>query len=274
MISIIVPCYNQAQFLDECLISILNQTYINWECIVVDDGSPDDTEFVMLKWLKKDKRFRYLKKQNAWVAAARNSGILVSKGDYILPLDADDKISSNFLELSIKKIKESQSCKLVYGRAFKFGIENEEWKLEKYSFDRMKYDNLIYVTALFRKSDWEKIGGYDELGLIGGWEDWDFWLSLLKDGGKVAYIHEIEFYYRIKEDSTIKRFTRDQNLMKKNRDYLFEKHRSIYTNLSNYEMYLQTTNGYKNAQFDNRLNQMKVIDLLYLIVNKIKKRIF
>lgn len=72
LISVIVPCYNQAQYLDECLQSVLDQTYQNWECIIVNDGSPDNTEEIALRWTKKDSRFRYLKKENEGLSSARN----------------------------------------------------------------------------------------------------------------------------------------------------------------------------------------------------------
>jgi glycosyltransferase involved in cell wall biosynthesis len=273
MVSIIVPCFKQAEYLDECLTSVLDQTYTNWECIVVDDGSPDNTEEIMSFWTKKDERFRYLKKQNGGLAAARNSGIMASNGTFILPLDADDKISENYIEYCVKVLESSESNKLAYGRSFKFGVVNEEWKLETYSFEKLKFNNMIYCTALFRKSDWEKIGGYDESGLR-GWEDWDFWLSLLKNGGEVIYIHDIIFYYRIKEESMIKSLVKDEEMMLEKRAYLFDKHREIYTKLSNYELFLQTTFWKKNADFENRLNQMKVTELISLVFNKIKNRLF
>ena len=271
MVSIIVPCYKQAEFLDECLESVLAQTYKNWECIVVDDGSPDNTEEIMSFWTKKDERFRYLKKQNGGLAAARNSGIMASNGTFILPLDADDKISENYIEYCVKVLESSESNKLAYGRSFKFGVVNEEWMLEKYSFEKLKHNNPIYCTALYRRSDWDKIGGYDEIGLC-GWEDWDFWLSLLKHGGEVIYLHDIIFYYRIKEQSMITELVKKEAVMLEKRAYIFDKHRSIYTSLTNYEMYLQTTYGYKNSQFENRLNQLKVKELIKIIVEKIAKR--
>ena len=84
MVSIIVPCYKQAEFLDECLSSVIAQTYSDWECIVVDDGSPDNTEEIMQSWVKKDERIKYLKKQNGGLASARNSGILASNGVFCL----------------------------------------------------------------------------------------------------------------------------------------------------------------------------------------------
>ncbi|HAO28647.1 MAG TPA: glycosyltransferase family 2 protein, partial [Chryseobacterium indologenes] len=79
-ISIIVPCYNQAIYLDECLQSVLDQTYGNWECIIVDDGSPDNTKEVTEKWIEKDNRFIYLHKENGGLSSARNAGIEAAKG--------------------------------------------------------------------------------------------------------------------------------------------------------------------------------------------------
>ena len=83
LVSIIVPCYNQAQYLPETLQSVLDQTYTNWECIIVNDGSPDATEAVAQEWCEKDHRFIYLKKENGGLSSARNAGLKIAKGDYI-----------------------------------------------------------------------------------------------------------------------------------------------------------------------------------------------
>jgi glycosyltransferase involved in cell wall biosynthesis len=92
LVSIIVPCYNQAQYLDECLESIFNQTYPNWECIIINDGSLDETEDIALSWCNKDTRFIYLKKENGGLSSARNAGLKKAKGEYIQFLDCDDTI--------------------------------------------------------------------------------------------------------------------------------------------------------------------------------------
>ena len=123
IISIIVPCYNQAQFLSEALQSLLEQTYTNWECIIVNDGSPDHTEEVAQEWLKKDERFKYIKKENGGLSSARNAGIEIAKGDFILPLDADDKISQDYILLGLKEFEKDSHLKVVYCKAEKFGNE-------------------------------------------------------------------------------------------------------------------------------------------------------
>ena len=98
VISIIVPCYNQAQFLDECLQSILDQTYYNWECIIVNDGSPDNTEELATKWVEKDSRFKYSYKENGGLSSARNFGIEQAGGVWIQFLDCDDILEKNKLK--------------------------------------------------------------------------------------------------------------------------------------------------------------------------------
>ena len=87
LISVIIPCYNQAHFLDETLNSILTQSYDNWECIIINDGSLDATEKIGLDWSNKDSRFKYVKKENGGLSSARNKGLELAKGDFIQFLD-------------------------------------------------------------------------------------------------------------------------------------------------------------------------------------------
>ena len=101
LISVIVPCYNQAQYLDECLQSVLDQTYQNWECIIVNDGSPDHTEEIAKRWLEKDNRFRYIYKDNGGLSSARNAGIREAKGEYLFFLDSDDSLNGNLVFKSL-----------------------------------------------------------------------------------------------------------------------------------------------------------------------------
>ena len=200
IVSIIVPCYNQAQYLDECLQSVLNQTFQYWECIIVNDGSPDNTEEIAQSWIKNDNRFKYIFIHNSGVSNARNIGIESAKGEFILPLDADDKIAEDYIELAVNKFHEDKELTLVYCRAMKFGDVNEVWMLKDFSLQQLAIKNMIFCTSLFKKHDWERIGGYD-VNMISGLEDWEFWISLLKNSAKVARLDMFGFYYRIKESS-------------------------------------------------------------------------
>ncbi|MGV0978235.1 glycosyltransferase family 2 protein [Empedobacter falsenii] len=219
LISVIVPCYNQAQYMDECLQSVLDQTYHNWECIIVNDGSPDHTEEVALQWTEKDTRFIYLKKENGGLSSARNAGIEVAKGEWILPLDCDDKIGSHYLELASAQFDKDYT--VIYCEARYFGEVNAEWELSVYSLNRLAYSNIIFCSAFFRKKDFIKANGYDE-NLIYGLEDWDFWISLLKRGEATYKLNYLGFYYRIKKTSMLKDLQNERLILMQN--LIFKKH--------------------------------------------------
>lgn len=121
LVSVIVPCYNQAQFLPETLESIMQQTYHNWECIIMNDGSQDNTDEIAKIWIEKDHRIQYLKKENTGVCDTRNKGIALAKGTYILPLDADDKIAPQYIEKAIGEFNKNDKLKLVYCNTILFG---------------------------------------------------------------------------------------------------------------------------------------------------------
>ncbi|MRX67906.1 Glycosyltransferase involved in cell wall bisynthesis [Flavobacterium resistens] len=224
-VSVIVPCYNQAQYLDEALISVLNQTYSNWECIIVDDGSPDNTEDVASKWCDKDPRFKYLKKKNGGLCSARNAGIDIADGQLILPLDADDRIGNKYLELATKAFNDNNSLTVVYCKAEKFGDENGLWNLPEFSLFNLSRNNLIFCSAFFKKEDWKSVNGYD-LAMQNGWEDWEFWIAILKNGGNVKCLNEVNFYYRIKKTSMLQSIGRENE--NENLNYLSIKHADFF----------------------------------------------
>jgi glycosyltransferase involved in cell wall biosynthesis len=215
LVSIIVPCYNQAQYLSEALQSVFDQTYCNWECIIINDGSPDNTKEVAQEWVKKDARFIYLYKENGGLSSARNTGIAIAEGEFILPLDADDRIGKDYTLLAMKAFQEDTDLKLVYCKAEKFGEESGSWNLPYFSLFELARQNMIFCSAFYRKKEWERVGGYD-VNMVFGLEDWDFWISILKNGGNVACLDEIGFYYRIKSESMV------NNIFTEKRKEIFE----------------------------------------------------
>lgn len=225
LVSIIVPCYNQAQYLDEALQSVLDQSYQNWECVIVNDGSADYTAAVAKQWVEKDIRFVYLKKENGGLSSARNFGIAYAKGEFILPLDADDKIAANYVALAVQSFQEDPSLKVVYCKAGKFGKEFGLWQLPSFSLNNLSRKNLIFCSAFFRKIDWELVGGYDT-NMVFGWEDWEFWIAILKNGGNVKCLEEVGFYYRIKSNSMLKAINSENEVTILN--YLSVKHADFF----------------------------------------------
>jgi glycosyltransferase involved in cell wall biosynthesis len=230
-VSIIVPCYNQAQYLDEALQSVLDQTYIHWECIIVNDGSPDSTEEVAKQWAGKDSRFVYLKKENGGLSSARNFGIAYAKGEFILPLDADDKISNDYVALALNAFQQDTSLKVVYCKAERFGDEDGLWQLQPFSLIDLARYNMIFCSAIYRKRDWQLVNGYD-INMIYGLEDWEFWIAILKKGGAVKCLDIVGFYYRIRSGS----MTRIINLEERNflENYVAKKHIEFF--MYNYDV--------------------------------------
>lgn len=221
LISVIVPCYNQSIYIDECLQSVLDQTYKNWECIIVNDGSPDNTEEVALRWVEKDARFIYLKKENGGLSSARNAGIEKAKGEWILPLDSDDKIGSQYLELGSQQFNSGYT--IIYCEAEFFGDRTGEWELPEFSLKEFAIQNLIFCSAFYRKSSWEKVKGYDE-SIIHGYEDWEFWISIINKKSKCYRISKVLFYYRIKEKSMTNTLHSEVTKKKELLNYIYVKH--------------------------------------------------
>ncbi|WP_413531701.1 glycosyltransferase family 2 protein [Empedobacter brevis] len=252
LISVIVPCYNQAQYMDECLQSVLDQTYQNWECIIVNDGSPDNTEDIALKWTNKDKRFIYLKKENGGLSSARNAGIEISKGEWILPLDSDDKIGNKYLELAAEQFGENYT--IIYCQAEFFGDKKGKWQLPEYQYDKILIDNLIFCSAFYKKSSWKKVNGYD-INMVYGFEDWEFWLSIIEEDSNVYRINEVLFYYRKKNVSMVTELYLDINKKKYSDSYIYKKHLPKYL-ISNDN---PIENYKKNIENLNALNQQNYI---------------
>lgn len=227
LISIIVPCYNQAQYLDECLQSVFDQTYHNWECIIINDGSTDHTEEVAKEWIQKDPRFQYIDQENRGVSAARNNGINHAAGDWILPLDGDDKIGTHYLE----KAKEyfDKNFTLIYCKAEFFGNTTGEFRLPEYNFKKILLHNQIFCSAFFRKDTWIAAGGYDE-SLLHGLEDWDFWISVLENSSQVYKLDYVGFFYRRKTHSRDTAINANADHKNSVKHHIYQKHYKKYTN--------------------------------------------
>jgi len=231
-VSIIVPCFNQAQYLEEALQSVLEQTYSNWECIIVNDGSPDNTEEVAQKWVDKDSRFVYLFKENGGLSSARNAGIAMAKGEFILNLDSDDKYHPTFLEKGTAILISDSSIGVVSSWGVRFIGDKQfgEFKPNGGNIRDFLFSNAAIGTSLFRKDCWEKAGCYDEKMKL-GYEDWEFYIRVCQKGWNVHIIEEVLFFYRQHPISmrTAALKSHDSEIKK----YMFCKHKELYKD--NYE---------------------------------------
>lgn len=231
LVSIVVPCYNQAQYLDEALQSLYDQTHSNWECIIVNDGSIDHTAEIAHEWVAKDSRFFYIYKENGGVSSARNLGIESAKGEFILTLDADDKYGSTFIEKALTIVQENENVGIVscWGVHFVKDKQFGENKPNGRNIEDFLFKNDAIGTSLFRKECWKKVGGYDG-DSRNGYEDWEFYISVCKLGWKVHIIEETLFFYRQHNGS---RRTIMNQQYKDNMAYIYIKHKDLY--LSHYE---------------------------------------
>ena len=269
LVSVIVPCYNQAVFLDDCLESVLNQSYNLWECIIIDDGSTDNVRIVVDVWLKRDIRFKFISQPNNGLSSARNAAIRQSNGIYILPLDADDKISRNFLESMVNVFQQesNQQLKLVFPKVQEFGCRDHTWNTTKYCFQELLRMNYIVCTSLFRKVDWAHAGGYDE-NLRTGLEDWEFWIKLLLGGNIAKQNLEATFYYRIKSNSMSKELQKSRQEVDNVRNYIFNKHILVYGYRNSVQVYDELM---KIKNFPEK--ELSFIELLTAILRKIMNKL-
>ena len=200
-VSVVIPCFNQGRFIGDAVDSVLAQTYQDFEILIVNDGSTDTyTNNILLGY--HNPKISLITTTNQGLPSARNNGINAAAGEYILPLDADDRIGRSYLEEAVKVLDSNSSVGVVYCEAEFFGHRLGKWRLPRYTSKKILMENIIFCSAMFRKVTWSKIGGYNP-NMKYGLEDWDFWLSTIESGIQVYQIPKILFYYRIKEHSMI-----------------------------------------------------------------------
>lgn len=258
IVSVIIPCYNSEKFLYETLDSVKMQTMKEWECIIVNDGSTDSSSIIAHEYSERDTRFVIIDKENEGQSVARNVGIKASHGKYILPLDADDIIDKTYIEKSVNYLESHGDVKLVYCLAEYFGDIQGEWNLPEYDYKSLLWNNMIFCTAMFRRSDYDKTKGYNT-NMVYGNEDWDLWLSLLGENDKVYRIPEVLFFYRKHGNSVtdvaISKSYQSHSLLIKN-------HMEIY------EPFLADMFEYRITQYNYDLIQKRV-EYLENEINKI-----
>ena len=199
-ISIIIPVYNTGQYLQECLDSVLNQTFADFEVICIDDGSTDNSYLILEKYAKKDSRIKIFKNHsNIGCVATKNKAISKSQGEYIYPLDSDDII----LPETLQKLYSAIQCGLgdiVSCDAAMFGARCGILELPAPTIANFAVQNCIINSALFKKSDFLQLpgGGYDS-NFNESLEDYDLWLNFVYNLKKRVYrIPECLYRYRIR----------------------------------------------------------------------------
>jgi glycosyltransferase involved in cell wall biosynthesis len=197
-VSIVIPCYNQAEFLTDALGSLRAQTEPNWEAIVVDDCSTSGNPEGVVNGLG-DLRIRVVSHaRNRGLAAARNTGIRRAVGDLVLPLDADDMLAPRYLERMAGALDAHPEANCAFPDFELFGVAVGRWRWDVRSITTLFYRQwLPGPGTLLRRSLWERVGGYCEAEpLRKGNEDWDFWLAAAQCGLYALHIPEPLYRYR------------------------------------------------------------------------------
>jgi glycosyltransferase involved in cell wall biosynthesis len=237
LISIVIPCYNDAIYIEQSVESALNQTYSNIEIVVVDDGSNEETKAVLKKI--EHKITKLITQENQGQSTARNVGIREAKGAYVLVLDSDDYFEASFCEKALEQFTQNKEIKIVSSHTNRI-FDNNTTDIFKPGGGQIAdflLKNCAMGSAMFKKMDWKKINGYDEM-MRNGFEDWEFYIRLIKDEGRAHVIPEPLFNYRLRKNST----TNKANQIKyKLLDYIYTKHRELYiTHFDRFIPYLLT----------------------------------
>ena len=224
LISIVIPVYNAEKYLEQCLNSVKNQTYKNFEVILVNDGSIDNSESICKAFVESDTRFRYYLKANGGASSARNLGLDNAQGNYITFIDADDWVDENHLEVLINNIKENNSDMAVSSikkfdnvSRFKFRVYSNQ---EKYLLNYNKLNReefLVILPRLIHASNSYKIAvsklfkkelvtdvRFDESIVYG--EDLDFFFKIYNKVNSISYVDEVTYIYRLHNESTSSKF--------------------------------------------------------------------
>ena len=223
-VTVVIPCFNYGRYLDEAVDSVSNQTFGDYEIVIVNDGSSDAYTNELLAAYDRPKT-RVIATANHGVAKARNIGIAEARGAYILPVDPDDRIGATYLEKGVEILDSHPEFGIVYSQVEFFGARTGKVGFNPYTLGNILAGNVICCSAFFRKSDWERVGGYNT-NMVHGFEDWDFWLSLIEIGVQPYQIPEVLLYYRIKEES------RSTSLMNDHRAkmyaQIYKNHQALY----------------------------------------------
>ncbi len=260
-VSIIIPCYNAAKYLTETINSVKQQTFTNWECILINDGSSDNSDIIALESIKDDKRFKYIFQENTGVCIARNNAIRATVGEYILCLDADDLISENFLEETVKLLDSNPNLSIATSVVKFFGRSSGILNVVSYDLATVLAENQLVITSLFRRTDFDKVGGFNS-NMKEGFEDWDFWISILKNGGTVQCASEATFFYRLLNVSRNSGISYDKE--KKLRSQMWKNHQELFS-----EYFVDPLACFEYKRVANSI-EYKVCNILLWPIRKIK----
>jgi glycosyltransferase involved in cell wall biosynthesis len=256
-LSVVIPCFNHGEFLPEAVASVMLLNRNDVELVVVDDGSTDERTRLEIDSLSA-RGIRVIQQENKGLAAARNAGIRASVGEYILPLDADNRLRPAYVEHGVQILDSDARAGVVYGDAEYIGERTGRWRVGPFDANRLLEANFIDACAIYRRSIWAENGGYDGTMPVQGAEDWDLWLGAVERGWRFVYVPEILFEYRVVEGSMV---TRMRPFGREIEQFLTVKHSALHR-----RALLSLLNERRSVRLQSR-------HLVRLLVNRLTKHL-
>lgn len=211
LVSVVMPCFNtDVQHVDEALESVFAQTYDPIEVVVVNDGSTDPRLLARLRQLGESGRIVLIHQENEGPASARNTAVRASRGKYVLPVDADDRIAPDYVEKGVTYLETHPATPVLYGEGQYFGARSGPIGAPPYSERAMLADNMIFNSAMYRREAFDRVGGYNPR-MTHGLEDHEFWLRVCAELGPPHRLPDTVLYYRIGPDSRNARVNADRD---------------------------------------------------------------
>lgn len=205
-VSVVIPCYNHGKFLGDAVGSVLDSDFRDYEVIIVNDGSTDPFTLKVFKDFELrfpgNGKMKVIHQQNLGLSGARNSAIREARGQYILPLDADNKIRPDYLKRAVEILDSDKEIGVVYAYANLFGEKKGTWVFPPFDAKKLLLENFVEACSVFRKKIWDECNGYDPSMVI-GFEDWDLWICAMEKGWKFRLIEEVLFDYRVRKNSMV-----------------------------------------------------------------------
>lgn len=257
-VSIIIPYYNNAPYLRDALNSTaLFKKYpqYSYEVIVINDGSTDAASLDLLDEVK-TQDYIVISQENKGAAAARNTGLKIAKGRYLLFLDSDNKLRETFITKGLP-ILDNTDADIVYGRAAFFGASARPlFRQDIMHLPTLMARNYIDVCCLFRRGVYEKIGGFDESPVLNQ-EDWEYWIRAAKAGFKFQFVDEVFYDYRVHSRSTTNSI--NDEMYRAAREYIYNKHPELVM-----DSYFYLTEQFHNYREDKKRPLRSFFKYLYL----------
>lgn len=255
LVSIIIPCYNHEKFIIQTLYSVISQTYDHWECIVVNDGSTDNSSSLIQNFINDHSKFsiKLVSKENGGSSSARNCAVANSRGEWILPLDGDDLLAPIALEVFIKKALEF-SCDIVFPNTQVFGHQVFTSIQGPFDIKLLMQANRLPYCSLYHRRVYDAVGGYNENQY--SYEDWNFWIGAAKLGFKGVSADHILFFYRTLNKS---KYTMALKNHDKIVSQIIENHAELYPAeiVSNAKAYLKEHGYYNSILYRKKMEQQR-----------------